>query len=275
MADDLRLAVSNIAWDSRDDEAIGLLLQAEGVSGIEIAPTKWRPDPLDASAREIALYRRVWEDRGLRIVSLQSLLFGRPELQLFGDTQAALADVLVRTIDLGTALGAHALVFGSPKNRVRGSMSPVDAMSRAVDFFRPIGDHAAEQGVKLCIEANPPEYGCDFVTTTAEAIMLCDAINNRGIGVNGDLGGMTISGDEPAASIAAADGLLAHFHASEPDLAELGVEADHEAAGDALLAIEYEGWISIEMRAAQDNVMRVGRAVRYAKAMYGPSTPTL
>jgi sugar phosphate isomerase/epimerase len=271
--DDLRLAVSNIAWNPEEDESIGLLLRAEGVSGIEVAPTKWRANPLEASAREIAEYRRVWADRGLRIVSLQSLLFGRPELQLFGDTRAALADVLLRVIDLGAELGAHALVFGSPRNRIRGAISPVDAMSNAVDFFRPIGDHASAQNVTLCIEANPPEYGCDFVTTTAEAIMLCDAINNRGIGVNGDLGGMTMSGDEPTATIAAADGLLGHFHASEPNLAELGAESDHETAGEALRAISYERWISIEMRGATDNITRVGRAVRYAKAMYGRSIP--
>ena len=49
----------------------------KGVRGVEIAPTKWRARPFDASADEIAEYRRSWEDRGLRIVSLQSLLFGR------------------------------------------------------------------------------------------------------------------------------------------------------------------------------------------------------
>src|SRR5262249_10884654 len=161
---------------------------SEGVTGVEIAPTKWHGSPLEATARQIALYRRTWEDRGQRIISLQSLLFGRPDLQLFGATQAKLGDFLRRMIDLGAALGAHALVFGSPKNRVRGDLGPVEAMAIAVDFFREIGEHAAAQDVVLCIEANPPEYGCDFVTTTAEAIVLCDEINNRGIGINGDLG---------------------------------------------------------------------------------------
>lgn len=274
MADSVRLAVSNIAWNPDEDDAIGLLLQSEGVAGIEIAPTKWRANPLDATARELAGYREAWEQRGLRIVSMQSLLFGRPDLQLFGDTRAALATFLKRTIDFGAALGAHALVFGSPKNRVRGALPPVDAMASAVEFFRPLGEHAAANDVILCIEANPPEYGCDFVTTTAEAIMLCGAINNRGVGVNGDLGGMTMSGEEPKATIAAADGLLAHFHASEPQLAELGAESDHESAGEGLRAIAYERWISIEMRGGDGNVARVGRAVRLAKAAYGISIPS-
>ena len=52
---------------------------------------------------------------------------------------------------------------------MRGAVSPVDALSIAVDFFSAtLGEHAAARDVTLCIEANPPEYGCDFVTTTAE-----------------------------------------------------------------------------------------------------------
>ena len=94
MPEATRLAVSNIAWEPQENDAVAEVLRREGVNGVEIAPTKWRARPFDATAEEIAEYRRGWEDRGLRIVSLQSLLFGRPELQLFGSdaVRAALAD---------------------------------------------------------------------------------------------------------------------------------------------------------------------------------------
>ena len=139
------LAVSNIAWAPHEDEAIAAVLRREGVAGVELAPTKWREQPLEARVEEIAEYRRTWEDRGLRIVSLQSLLFGRPELQLFGSAaiRAALADYLRRVIDFGAELGAHALVFGSPKNRLRGSLSIGEANDIAIPFFRQLGEHAA------------------------------------------------------------------------------------------------------------------------------------
>ena len=272
MSDLLRLAVSNIAWDAAEDETVAALLRVEGVSAIEVAPTKWRERPLKASPREIAEYRARWQDLGLEIVALQALLFGRPDLQLFGDTRRALADYLRGTIDLGVALGARAFVFGSPKNRLRGSMSEVDATGIAVDFFREMGDHASAHGAVLCIEANPPEYGCDFITTTAEAVTLCTVINNLGIGVNGDLGGMTIDGEDPRATIESAAGVLAHFHASEPQLVELGAEADHDSASAGLASIAYPGWVSIEMKSggSPSNVESVGRAVRLAKAWYGP-----
>lgn len=268
MANAPRLAVSNIAWDPSDDALVVDVLRREGLSGIEIAPTKWRERPFDARSSEIAAYRRMWEDRGLRIVSLQALLFGRPDLQLFGETRAQLHDYLKRVVDFAATVDAHALVFGSPKNRVRGSLSMSDAMSSAADFLRDIGAYCAERGTMICIEANPVEYGCDFVTTTGEAVALCRAANHPGIRVNVDVGGITMSHEGVSPSIESARDVIGHFHASEPNLEEIGAASAHGDAGRALRSIDYSNWISIEMRAAGDNVAAVERAIRKVKAAY-------
>jgi sugar phosphate isomerase/epimerase len=165
------------------------------------------------------------------------------------------------------------VVFGSPKNRLRGALPSDEANELAADFFREIGDHAAARGVTLCIEANPRDYGCDFVTTTDEAVALCRLVGHPGIRVNGDLGGMTMSGEDPRSSVVAAGELLAHFHASEPNLAELGAGADHARAALALAAIGYRRWVSIEMRppapGGENAVDAVERAVRLARRAYG------
>lgn len=263
-----RVAVSNIAWEPHEDDLVAAVLRDEHVAAIEIAPTKWRERPYDASAPDIDVFRQTWADRGLRIASLQALLFGRPDLQLFGDTRDAMRDYLARAIEFAASVGATALVFGSPKNRLRGSLSADEASKIAIDFFRDLGAHAAECGTVVCIEANPPEYGGDFITTTAEAIALCAAIDHPGVAINGDLGGMTMSGENPWTTIDSAARMLGHFHVSEPHLAELGAAADHAAAAAGLAGIGYKRWISIEMRAAGDNVERVRRAVQFAKAKY-------
>src|SRR5581483_3256291 len=105
-----RLAISNIAWEPAEDDAIGTVLRTAGVGGVEIAPTKWKENPVRASLADIAEYRKAWEQRGLRIVSMQALLFGRPELQLFGEesSRAAMLDYLQRLVKLGAGLGAKA-----------------------------------------------------------------------------------------------------------------------------------------------------------------------
>jgi D-psicose/D-tagatose/L-ribulose 3-epimerase len=271
MGDTALLAISNIAWAPHEDDAIAAVLRRAGVAGVEIAPTKWREQPLDASAEDIAEYRRRWEDRGLRIVSLQSLLFGRPELQLFGTPaiRSALADYLRRVIDLAADLGAHSLVFGSPKNRLRGLLPLDEASDIATSFFRELGEYAVARRAVICIEANPPEYGGDFVTTTAEAVQICAAANHSGVRVNADLGGMALAGEDSYAAICNANELIAHVHASEPHLGELVTSANHNAASRALREIGYKGWVSVEMRAGPgNNVSTVEQAVRTAREIY-------
>ncbi len=172
----VKLAVSNIAWDSNDDDAAAALLVREGVSGIEIAPTKWRPAPFDASAADVADLRARWEDRGLPIVSLQSLLFGRPELQLFaGDPERqALARSSAPSHRLRAPRSARQRWCSGRRRIVCAARdrSTRRCTSRATSFARSFA-HARDRGVVFCIEANPPAYGCDFVTTTSEAVELC------------------------------------------------------------------------------------------------------
>lgn len=272
----VNLAVSNIAWEPSQDDSIAEVLRREGARGVEIAPTKWRDRPLEASSADIVAYRRVWEDRGLPIVSLQALFFGRPDLQLFGDarSRAEMLAYLRGIMRLGAGLGARAFVFGSPKNRLRGSLLLPRALDIATKFFRAAGDYAREHGVALCIEANPPAYGCDFITTTTEAVELCRLVDHPAVRVNADLGGMTMSNEDVGASLEATKSFIGHFHASEPNLASLGAAADHDAAASALEAIGYAGWVSIEMRApvqatGDDNLRIVERAVRLAVGAYG------
>jgi sugar phosphate isomerase/epimerase len=267
----VKLAVSNIAWSRREDAAAAELLRREGVRGVELAPTTWRERPLEAPSADVRSLRQWWEDHGLGVVSLQSLLFGRPELQLFASdaSRSAMLEHLYRTVDFAVLVGARTLVFGSPQNRRRGDLPMPEALATAAEFLRAAGEYAHDRGVSLCVEANPPAYGCDFVTTTAEAVELCRVVRHPAVRVNGDLGGMTLAREDIGESIKLAAPMLGHYHASEPHLALTGSIADHRSAGAALRTAGYEGWISVEMRSAGgDDVGAVARAVRRAKADY-------
>jgi sugar phosphate isomerase/epimerase len=251
----MRVAISNIAWPAGADEEAAPLLRAHRVDGVELALTKIWPEPLDAPAAEIRAYRESWEKRGVSIAALQALLFGKPLLTLFGadsvreQTLAYLAGIIERA----AWLGASALVFGSPKNRQRGERSPQEAWAIAVPFFRELGRIACWHGVFFCIEPNPSEYGCDFVTTVAEGIELVDAVGEEGFGLHLDTGGIALAGDAPAASIAAAAERCCHFHVSEPFLAEVGrCQTPHSECAEALRARKYQGWVSIEMSEAKE-----------------------
>src|SRR3954467_9423037 len=135
-----RLAASNIAWEPTDDDAVAGVLLENGFKGVEVAPTKRWESPIEASKRDIAAYKAEWAKRGLEIVALQSLLYGRNDLQLFGNeiTRSALREYLLTLIEMAAGLGAKALVFGSPKNRQRKPRGLPEAMDVAAEFFREI-----------------------------------------------------------------------------------------------------------------------------------------
>ena len=72
----MRLAVSGIAWDVAEDEAVAALLRRHRVDAIDIAPGKYFPRPGDASEADIVAVRDWWRRHGVEITGMQALLFG-------------------------------------------------------------------------------------------------------------------------------------------------------------------------------------------------------
>ena len=250
----MNLAMSAIAWEPPEDDAVASALRERGFAGVELAPSKIFPRPDAATDAEIAACRRAWEGRGLRIVALQALLFGRPDLTLFGKEAARqrTLDYLAGVVRLGGRLGAGALVFGSPRNRARGPMALDEAWPIAVGFFRTLGAAAAEAGTCLCIEPNPERYGADFATTSAEAQRLVEEVASPGFGLHLDAACALLAGEDFPARLRAGAHVLKHVHLSEPDLLPVraGGSVDLPAISAALDEIGYTGWVSVEMKPA-------------------------
>jgi sugar phosphate isomerase/epimerase len=241
----MKLAVSNIAWPAGADAQALPILSRHGVTGIEIAPTKVWPRPIEVSESEAGAYRQLCEQAGFEIVAFQALLFGQPQLSLFASDRAFL-DYVERIIQLAGWLGAGALVFGSPKNRRLGALDSASAQLHAVEVFRRLGDRASACQAILCIEPNPTVYECDFITTLDEAVQLVVAVNHPGFGLHVDTGALTINSEQLTLPSQIHP---VHFHISEPFLAPIGQPGTpHEKYARALDAIGYAGWRSIEMR---------------------------
>lgn len=248
----MKLAMSAIAWEPPDDDAAAAVLREHGFTGVELAPTKIFPRPDAATDAEVSACRAAWEGRGLRIVALQALLFGRPELTVFGAPQERTLEYLSGVARLGGRLGAGALVFGSPRNRARGALPAAEAWRSAVQFFRKLGSAAAGAGTCVCIEPNPPRYGADFVTTSEEALRLVEEVASPGFGLHLDAACALLAGEDFPARLRASAHVLRHVHLSEPDLAPVrkGGTVDLPAISAALRDVGYPGWVSVEMKPA-------------------------
>jgi D-psicose/D-tagatose/L-ribulose 3-epimerase len=265
------LSVSNIAWPAASDSEAYTLLRNGGVTGLEVAPTRFWPGWEGASRTAARTLGRRLADEGLSVPALQAVTYGLPELQLFGppSSRTALVDHLERVADLATELGARVLVFGAPKNRARGGLEPRRAFASATETFREIGRSFASRGLVLGLEPNPPEYGCDFVNLSSEALALVEAVDSPGFGLHLDAAALHLVGEDPSEALPPVASALRHFHASEPFLGSFAEpEVDHQRLSAALERIGYDGWISIEMRPGEEPMESLAHAVRYVSRTY-------
>jgi D-psicose/D-tagatose/L-ribulose 3-epimerase len=245
------LAISNIAWSSANEEKFLTRVPAWGFTGLEIAPARYWPEPAAASDEDIQTIRDSLRDRGLPVVAMQALLFGRPQLKLFASNEIRRELILhiKSLIRIGGKLGARALVFGSPKNRIVGGMPRSQAQSIATEFFRELGDFAAENGTSVCVEANPAEYGGDYLLSFADTLDLTRRVNSAGLRVQLDVSSLILNAEHPESAIDRAFPWIGHVHASAPFLDELpGCEQTHRRVSRTLRRLQWRGPISLEMR---------------------------
>jgi len=268
----MKLSVSHIAWPpDAEPEALAFLNEL-GISEIEVAPARAFGNPLTAGESEVRDRAAWYRGQGFKIGSFQALLFGTEGLHLFGsaDSRQALRDVLIATGRVAGWAGAGPMVFGSPKNRLRGELSHGEAVRQAADFFREVGDACVAAGSCLVIEANPEAYGADFCTRLEQAVELVDAVDSPGFGLHLDAGGMALSGEDFDPVFRQAGKMLKHVHASQPDLVSFAdPHPVHARIAGVLAEVAYPGTVAVEMRSQPEGLGAVKQAVEVVREIYG------
>lgn len=270
----MKLAVSNIAWTPDEEPEVAELLKSLGVDTVEIAPTKTWDEPIEATIEQIEKYKAFWNSYDIEIVAFQSMLFAHPEFKLFEseENRQQTLDYLKSFVELAGKIGAKRMVFGSPKNRQKDGLSAIEAEAIAKVFFTQLGETAKANDVVFCIEPNAPQYACDFITNADEGDRFVRSIGNQGFGLHLDAACMALAGDDLASSIKKSADILRHYHISSPMLGQVEdrEDVDHVSAAQALKDINYDGFVSIEMRPGDEgtNAERVKAAVEFAKKTY-------
>jgi D-psicose/D-tagatose/L-ribulose 3-epimerase len=216
----MNFCISNIAWDVSEDKDVAYLLNSMNVSLIDLAPSKYFPNFKEASKHEIVKIRQWWNNNGIKINGMQSLLFGITNLNIFGseNDRKFLLDHLREVCRIGSLLGAKKLVFGSPKNRDRSKLSNTQTSNIALDFFYQLGEVATNYNLIICLEPNPTCYGCNFLTTTLETEKFTRTLNHKSIMMQLDTGAMIINEENFENVIEVSKDLIGHIHLSEVNL---------------------------------------------------------
>lgn len=267
-----RLAISNIAWHEEVAENVFQLLELKSVKKLEIAPTKlfhsWE-DILREQA--VQAVKSQLQDREFEVISLQSILFGKPELELFGSekVRVALLEHTKRVIDLASDFGAKIIVWGSPKQRLTHGKPYDECLQIAVSWFKTCGEYAKEKGVIIGFEANAKEYGCDFCYTTPQAAELVLSVNSPGFQLHLDTANLHMANDDISACVSMYQDIICHVQVSEPFLGPFHAsKVEHKRMSQALAKIKYSGYISIEMRDNGSCLKDIAQAIQYVKKRY-------
>jgi D-psicose/D-tagatose/L-ribulose 3-epimerase len=244
-----KFALSNLAFKEFPIDETLMFLCDSPVEGLEIAPTLIWNKPESTTINERKEFKDLVSDHGLSIIALQSLLFGKPELQLFGDsmTQETLTKHIKEMINLCCDLGGKSLSFGSPKNRIKGDLDFREAISRASPLFFTLAEYAKTLDITLCFEPVSPEYNCDFITDTKEAVALIESVGHSHFKLLLDVGNLILSKDNCENTIRKNIHHIAHIHINDPKLLPPSSKMkEHSIIAETLNSVGYSGWLSLE-----------------------------
>lgn len=268
----MNLAVSNVAWyHNRIDDFIGLISRL-GSTGIELAPSMIWQEPVSAPYDERMQLKRKIQDAGLQLTGIQALLYSRQDLVLFGDAKKReeMLNYMTGMMDVCHDLGGDVMVFGSPRNRMIGTLNPQKARDIAVGFFRSLGMRAEQRNINFLIEPLGRSE-TDFINTVSDAYgFIQEAGHPSGLGLHIDTKGIIDEHEVEAPYMTEMFALAKHVHISEPGLKPVGSSGfDHRLISRIIRKSGYSRFVSIEMRRVDYSVEKtLEDSVNYVKSAY-------
>jgi sugar phosphate isomerase/epimerase len=191
--DKTNLVVSNICVKHISQFQFSCILKLFGIKNVQIAPTtligSW--DNLDDINFEL------YSKNNINVYSFQSITYGLIDNIFDTKTQETLFNHITKVIDTGIKNNVKVFVFGCPKNRNLIDFIDIDSNNELfIDFFRKIGDYIGENELKICIENNSKQYGCNYLNTISEVGDIVTKIGHKNIKMMVDIGNAIMENDE-------------------------------------------------------------------------------
>jgi sugar phosphate isomerase/epimerase len=158
-------------------------------------------------------------------------------------------DHTMRTLTLAKELGAKCITT-EPGGPVEAGQSWGAALKLFVEMIKPVAEYAQKEGVLLLVE---PEPGL-LIETADQFLEFMQHIDSPAVGMNFDIGHSYCVSDDPATTIPRVAKHIRHFHLE--DIAATRVHhhmvpgegvIDFAACFRAIRAMNYDGWVTIEL----------------------------
>jgi sugar phosphate isomerase/epimerase len=268
----IKIAVSNLAWRKSEDEKVFEIMRDLNVLNLEVSPFRDASTLPEVKTQFNNETARLLNKYGIHVAAFQALMFRYPEVSIFeGETaRNRILEHLKGVLEFLNQTGATIAVFGSPKNKIRGTLSHDEAMSIAKDFFRQIAEQAKIFNVIFCIEPTPTAYGADFICNTQEAVDFVKTIDHDSLKINLDIGSSILNEENIEKIINENIDYVGHLHVSEPYLKTINLNPSfHRSVVKTLNANHYNRFISIEMLPNNElDVKNIAKTISFVKDIY-------
>lgn len=222
-----------------------------GYQGIEIAPFTVSNYVTDIPAPKRKEMRRQAEKAGLEIEGLHWLLAKTKGFHLTSpdrDTRRKTVKYLGELARFCADLGGKLLIFGSPKQRnLAKGISRAKGMEYAAAVIRETLPALEKTNVRLALEPLSSKI-TNFLSTAAEAAELIKKVDSPRCRLILDCNAMADEKKSIPELIRQYRAIMIHFHANDPNLKGPGFgKLDFVPIFKALRAIDYAGWVSVEV----------------------------
>lgn len=269
-----KIAISNLAWDKSKDQQVLGAMHGLGIYNLEVSPFRDLANTIEVDTDFNCRVSKLLDSYGIHIVALQSLMFRYPKVSIF-ENKNIRSDIfkhLISVLRFSKKVGSNIVVFGSPKNKIKGRMPRKEAHKIARGFFGKIALEAQKFNITFCIEPTPVAYGADFIRNTKEAVDLIKAVGHKSLKINLDIGSSILNKEKVKKIIRDNVKYIGHVHISEPHLKTINFNPTfHKSIAKALNGSAYDGIVSIEMLTDGKNSLRnIRKVVSFVKNIYEP-----
>lgn len=243
------ISLSNIIWPKGRENLSSFLnsLEDNGVKKVELALSCFWREPIDVSLAQVNELLSELEKKCIKVVSLHSLTYTRPDLEVFNSSHSRkkLINYIKRYFLIARKLKCKNLVFGSPGSRKCYNKSKQELDKIFFDFLVELNEHAS--GLAFNIEPLAKE-SCEYLNSFMEAVEIIDGKNLKNIFIQLDIRSI-IESNEDIYEILDYSQFINHVHTGNPGLDVPGKEwlDRHQKIAMAMKARGYKGSVTAEV----------------------------
>jgi sugar phosphate isomerase/epimerase len=235
----MKLALSNFAWDSDENESVFKTLSSIGIKNIEGVLTKisnW--DSLKNF--ELIEYKKSLNRHDINIESIQSIFYGVNCNDL---SDYKTLNHYKKLIEYCKILDVKVMVLGSPSLRKNVN----DWYNNLSDILRKVDTMLNNTGIELSIEPNTKTYGGDYFYTIQEIVDFIVYNDFKNIKTMVDTHNVKLEGLDPLSELITHIKQINHIHISEPKLKILSDFEFHGKFSKLLKELNYNGVVTYEV----------------------------